>query len=162
MATTPIPKKYFQLVNIENQLPLNILFGDTNTQTDDWRYCDWDLDGNGHIRTIVEQDALTQSVLKNVFTEKQDNGLGTNIYDLLGEKDIVVKRASLFMDLTMAMVTQKLKADAQSSVQNIAPNDLIKSMSKLAVESDSENPSQINIQMRLLNNADEQIDVGVV
>lgn len=162
MATTAIPKKYYQLVNETGQQPLEIVFGDSNSQEDDWRYCDWDLTGNGHICTISNQDAMVQTTLKNVFTEKQPNGLGTNIYDLVGEKDVVVKKASLFMDLTLATVTQKLKADEQASIQNLANQDLIATMSRLSVKEDSEQSGQVIIEMRLLTNADEQVDIGVI
>ena len=162
MAATPVSKKYFQLVNEEGQEPLEIAFGDSNSQIDDWRYCDWDINGQGYFRTISNEDATGQNTLKNVFTEKQPNGLGTNIYDLVGEKDIVVKRSSLFMDITMAMVTQKLKADAQAVAQNLSGSDLINTVSKLSVTDDATNPSQVNISMRLITQADEQVEIGVI
>jgi len=159
---TPIPKKYFQLVNDTGQNPLDIVFGDSNPTTDVWAYCDWDLGGNGNIRVISRQDAVVQNTLKNVFTEKQPTGYGTNIYSLIGEKDVVVRRASLFMDITMAIVAQKLFSDAQAASQNLSPDDLITTVSKLVVVENPDDPSRSIVQMSLVTNSSTTIDVNVL
>ena len=155
-------KKLFQLVNNEMQLPLDIRFGDSDTTSDIYNYTDWDLDGNGAIRTIMNQEATTQSALKCVFTEKQDNGYGTNIYDFIGEKDVGVRRSSLFMDITMAMLTLKMLIDEEVIRQNLGPEDMIATMGKLIVTEDPDDPSTSKIKMSLITNADAEVTVGVV
>jgi hypothetical protein len=157
MAT---PKNIFQLVNIEGQNALDIRFGDsTNEQIN---YCDWSLDGNGHIRTIRQQNAMLQTALKNIFTEKQDNGYGTNIYELIGEKDIVVRRVSLAMDVTMAMLAQKGFLDAQAVTQELSADDLLATMTQLSVSEDDDDPSVSRMSIRLQTNAGQEVAIGVL
>jgi len=156
------PKKYFQLVNYEGQNPLEILFGDSTSNPEDWRYCDWDLDGNGKLKVIRDQDAVVQTTLKNVFTEKQPNGLGTNIYSLIGEKDILVRRGSLFMDISMAILAKKLLIDEQAEKQNLEGNDLINTMGKLVVTEDPSDPTKSKVQMSIRTQSTTDVPISVV
>lgn len=157
MAT---PKNIFQLVNVEGQNPLDIRFGDSTSEQSN--YCDWDLDGNGNIRTITQQDATVQSALKNVFTEKQDNGYGTNIYELIGEKDVMVRRISLLMDITMSMLAMKNFLDSQALAQDLSPDDLLATMSQFEVKEDDTDPSISRVRMRLQTNAGTEVAIGVL
>lgn len=155
------PKKYFQLVNYEGQNALDIIFGDSNSSTDEWYYCDWDLDGNGLLRTVQEQDAVVQGSLKNIFTEKQLNGLGTNVFSLIGEKDIMVKRMAVIIDLTMSMLAWQALAEAQRERQDLSPSDLLSTMTKFSVKEDESNPSVVRINMALKMVSDEEIPITV-
>ena len=153
-------KYIFQLVNDFNQMPLDVSFGDS--QDTDYRYTDWDLDGNGNIRLISKQEAMVQSTLKAIFTEKQQSGYGTGIYDLVGEKDIIVRRTSLLMDLSMAVIAAKSFNDAQAVVQNLSADDLIASISKFIVMEDPTDVSKSIVKLTLLTNANTEITVGVL
>jgi len=159
MATS---KLIFQLVNYEKQNPLDIQFGDGDPEQGDWRYCDWDLDGNGALKTITKQEAVVQGSLKCIFTEKQDNGYGTTVYDLIGEKDVIVRRVGLFLDITMGIMAMKSFIDAQAVAQNLSPDDMIATMSKLTVVDDDTNPSISRVQMALKSNSDVQTTIGVL
>lgn len=160
MATQP--KKSFQLVNWVGQKPLDIVFGESNPADDRWYFCDWDTDGNGNIRTIKQQEYVVQSSLKCIFTEKQQNGYGTNIFDLVGEKDISVKRVSLLIDITMAMMAMKLFADAQASRQELTDEDLIAAMTKFVVTEDENDPSISKVKMSLATVSGAQTEIGVL
>jgi len=142
-------KNSFQLVNQENQSPLDIRFGDSNSSTDTWNYTDWDIDGNGNLKMITNDEQRVQSALKCIFTERQSNGYGSKIYSLIGEKDIIVRRMSLFMDLTMAIMSLKLFNDEQKDIQNFEDEDLIETMTKLIVTEDSTDPTTSKIQLAL-------------
>jgi hypothetical protein len=153
-------KYIFQLVNNEKQNPLDIQFGDS--AENNWRYCDIDLDGNGAFRKLSKQEATVQSALKCVFTEKQDSGYGTNIYNLVGEKDVIVRRVSLFMDITMSIMAMKGFLDAQAVAQDLSADDLIAAISKLAVVDDSTNPVISRVQMSLQTNSGVETSIGVL
>jgi len=155
-------KFIFQLVNEENQNPLDIRFGDSNSSTNDWRYCDWDLDGNGSIKKITKQEATVQSALKCVFTEKQTSGYGTNVYLVIGEKDVVVRRMSLFMDITMAMMAMKSFLDAQAEAQELSADDLLATMNQLSVVDDSDDRTTSRVRMSLLTNSGVETSIGVI
>ena len=107
MATAQ-PKYIYQLVTVQDvgEVPTDVVFGDSTDQNNPV-YSDWDLDGNGHIRKIKEQDAMLQTTLKCLFTEKQPSGYGSGIYDFIGVKDVSARRLSLFMDLTFAIMKLK-------------------------------------------------------
>lgn len=156
------PKKYFQLVNFAGQKPLDIVFGESNSDQDQWYYCDWDLDGNGGIRTIRKEDAIAQTTLKCVFTEKQNNGYGTNIFDMIGQKDVLVSKTSLFIDISMAVMAMKLFADAQAEKQDIPDEDLVRTVSKLVVTEDETHPTWITISMALVTNSGANVRVNVI
>ena len=156
------PKKVLQLVNYEGQQPLDIRFGDSSPTDDDWRYCDIDLTGNGNFRTISAQEAMVQTSLKNIFTEKQASGYGTNIYELIGEMDVVVRRIGLVMDITMSMIAMKGFLDAQFSNQELSADDLLATVSQLSVVDDSENPSTTRVKMSLLSNSGVTTPIGVL
>ena len=160
MAT---PKLIFKLVNDgDTQGALDIRFGDSNSSSNDWRYVDWALTGNGDIQTISGQDTTVQSALKCVFTEKQPSGYGTGLYDMIGEKDVVVRRLSLFMDITMAIMAMKSFLDAQAVAQDLSSDDLLATMSRLSVVDDSDNPSTVRVQMSLMTNSGVQTSIGVL
>jgi len=157
MATT---KNIFLLVNTEGGNALQTQFGDSSSTN--YRYCDWDLDSHGNIKLISKQEATVQSTLKNIFTEKQNSGYGTNIYSMIGEKDIVVKRTSLLMDLSMAIIAQKSFNDSQAVVQDLQPEDLISSIGKFVVMEDPKNVSSSIVKLTLITNASTQVTVGVL
>jgi hypothetical protein len=156
------PKKYFQLVNYENQNVLDIVFGESNSSTDEWYYCDWDLDGNGNLRTISRQDAMVQSTLKGIFTERQDSGYGTNIFDLIGEKDIMVKRSSLLMDLTISILAMKSFSDVEAERQNLSEYDRILTVSSLSVNEEDGSPDVTRIKLSLVNMNEDTVPINVV
>ena len=156
-----IIKTTFQLVNFENQVPLDIRLGE-GSNPDDYLYVDWSLDGNGNIRMISKQDAQVQSTLKCLFTEKQPNGYGTSIYTLIGEKDIVVRRISLFMDITVAMIVLKSFIDAQAVKQNLNPEDLISTLGRLVVTEDAVNPSISKCSLTLITQDQTSVPIGVL
>lgn len=160
MATNP--KKYFQLVNYEGQSSLDIIFGESNSSTDEWYFCDWDLDGNGNIKTIKKQEAMIQNTLKCVFTEKQANGYGTNIFDLIGQKDVMAKRISLMMDITMAIMSMKYFAKEQELAQNLSNDDIISTVPEFSVSEEEDNQSNIKIKMQIQTQSDETIPVSVL
>lgn len=159
MATS---KLIFQLVNDIGQNPLNTSFGDSQDSQGVWLYGDWDLDGNGNIRSITQQEAMVQSTLKCLFTEKQDNGYGTNIYDIIGEKDIIVKRTSLLMDITMGVIALKSFNDAQAAAQDINPEDLIATITKMVIKEDPADTSKSIVTLALQSNAGTNVTVGVL
>lgn len=159
---TAIDKKSFMLVNRENQNPLDCVFGDSNSSSDTWNYADWDLDGNGDLRTVTGKELQVQQTLKCVFTERQGNGYGSNIYNLIGEKDVTVRRMGLFMDITMSLINMKLLQDEQKEAQNLSDNDLISTMGKLIVTEDPTNPSISKIQMSIITNNETVVDIGVL
>ena len=159
MAT---PKKIFQLVNRHGQEPLDIVFGDSNSSDNTWNYCDWDLNGNGHIRTITKEEATAQTALKAVFTEKQKSGYGTFIFDFIGEKDVMVRRTGLFMDITMCMLVLKMFNDEQAIKQDLSADDLLATVSQLVVTEDPTDPTTSKIQMKLLTNSGVETAIGVL
>ena len=161
MATS---KLIFQLVNQPNQSPLDIKFGDSTDTLDEsgWRFCDWDLDSHGRLRTITKQEAMVQSALKCVFTERQPSGYGMDIYGMIGEKDVTVRRMSLFMDITMAMIAMKGILDAQALTQGLSSDDLLATVSQLSVIDDSTDPSTTRIKMSLVSNSGATTTIGVV
>ena len=156
-----ITKKIFQLVNKEGQKPLDIQLGEPQNQ-DEYFYLDWDLDGNGNVRTISKQEAQVQSTLKCLFTEKQENGYGTNIYDLIGEKDVIARRMSIFMDITMAILALKSFIDSQASKQNLNPEDIISTIGKLIVSEDANKPSISTCSLTIITNDQTNIPIGVL
>lgn len=157
---TPIPKKSFQLVNTEGQAALDIQLGDSYNGS--YRYTDLDLDGNGGIRMIKEQEATVQSTLKCIFTEKQNSGYGSNIYSFIGEKDVGARRMSLFMDVTMAILALKTFIDNEAARQNLSAEDLISTMGKLVVTEDENDPTMSKVQLTLITNAGTEVAIGVI
>ena len=153
-------KYIFQLVNVVGQFVLDASFGDSSEN--DYRYMDWDLTVQGDIRKISKQDAMVQSALKCVFSEKQLNGYGSNLYDLIGEKDIIVRRTGMLMDLSMSIIAAKSFNDSQAVVQNLSPDDLIASISKFLVMEDPDDVSKSIVKMTLLTNSNVPITVGVL
>lgn len=155
-------KKGFQLTNYEGQNPLDIVFGDSNPGSDQFYFTDLDLDGNGNIRLISGKEQILQSALKCVFTEKQDNGYGTNIYDLIGEKDVVVRRGSLLMDITMSMLALKSFNDAQALPQNLNSEDLLATISRMVVSEDPNDPTQSKVSLTLQTTDGANLELGVL
>lgn len=155
-------KKTLKMVNYPNQPTLDIQFGDSQASQDKWYFVDWDLDSNGNLAMLTQQEAVVQSVLKCVFTEKQPSGYGTNLANLIGEKDVGVKRVSLMMDITMAIMAMKLFADAQASKQMLGPDDLIATMTKFAVTEDENDPSVSKVTMTLASNSGQQTQIAVL
>jgi hypothetical protein len=160
MAT---PKKIFLLVNDTGEKSaLDITFGDSNPSNNEWNFADWDLDGGGNIRLIQQQDSTVQSILKCVFTEKQDNGYGSGLSNMIGEKDIIVRRTSLLFDLTMGVIALKSFNDAQAVAQDLSDDDLISSISKFEVKEAEDNPSKSIVSLTILTNSGNKVAVGVL
>jgi hypothetical protein len=155
-------KKLFKLINdSDNQAALDIRFGDSNSSTKTWNYVDIALDGNGALQLIDSDESRVQSVLKCLFTERTGS-YGSNIYGLIGTKDVVIRRMGLFLDLTMAILSLKLSIDEQKEVQELEDEDLIGSMTKLICTEDPSNPTISKIQMSLQPVSGNAVNVGVL
>jgi len=155
-------KYSFQLTNTEGQNALDLTLGDSTEKN--WNYTDLDLE-NGSIRLVSGQEAMVQSVLKAIFTERTNGSYGSNIYNLVGFKsDIVVRRMSLFLDLSMCILNLKISLDEQAQTQNLSGEDLIATVGKLVVTEDPENPTVSKIQMSLINNdtVNNTLNIGVL
>jgi hypothetical protein len=110
---------------------------------------------------ISGDESRVQSALKCIFTERRGNGYGSNIYNLIGEKDIIVRRLCLFLDLSIAMMTIKLFNDEQKDAQSLDDDDLFSTMAKLVVTEDSTNPTISKIQMSL-KSGNTTTNIGVL
>jgi len=154
-------KYSFQLTNTEGQNALDLTLGDSTEKN--WNYTDLDLE-NGSIRLVSGQDAMVQSVLKAIFTERINGSYGSGIYSLLGLKDILVRRMSLFMDISMCILNLKISLDEQAQTQALSGEDLIATVGKLVVTEDPEQPTVSKIQMSLINNdtKNNTLNIGVL
>jgi len=162
MATAE-PKYIYQLVTVQDvgEEPTEVVFGDS-LDNNNPVYADWDADGNGHLRKIQEQDAMLQTTIKMIFTEKQASGYGTHIYDFIGVKDLSARRLSLFMDLTFGIMKLKNIIDAIAVSQNLAQSDRILTVQRLSVVEDEADPTRLNASLVLKNNDGTTTSVGVL
>jgi hypothetical protein len=160
-VSTGNKKAYYMLVNNEGDNLSDVIFGDASEE-DVYFYTDWDLDGNGFIRTLNNEDAMIQTTLKCLFTEKQDNGYGSHLYDFVGEKDIGVRRLCVFMDLSMALMTLKSLIDAEAIRQNLNSSEIIASVRNLVVTEDAADISVVRIQLKLLPASGIEVPVTVL
>ena len=160
---TAASKYIYQLVTVQDvgEEPTSVVFGDS-TDSDNPVYADWDADGNGQLRKIKEQDAMLQTTLKCIFTERQANGYGTGIYDFIGVKDLSARRLSLFMDLTFGIMKLKGILDSISVSQNLAQSDRILSVQRLSVVEDETDPTRLNASLVLKHNDGTTTSVGVL
>lgn len=160
---TPEPKKIYQLVTETGvgEEPTEVVFGDS-TDPNEPLYSDWDLDGNGSIRHIDREDARLQSILKCIFTERQESGYGSNIYDFIGVKDIGARRLSIFMDINFAVMGLKRIYDSITTAQNLSDVDKIKTLRSISVSEDENNPTQVNVSLTIEGSDGNLTDVGVL
>ena len=158
---TGVKKSYFMLVNNVGDHVSEVVFGNARSE-DELIYGDWDLDGNGFLRAISNQDALIQTTLKCLLTEKQASGYGSHIYDFIGEKDIGVRRLSLYMDISMALMTLKNFIDSEVNRQNLNPDEVISSVSNLVVTEDETDISTTRVQLKLLPASGIELPVTVL
>ena len=154
-------RKIYQLVNEAGQSPLDVIFGDYETQGE-YHFCDWDVNGNGYIRRIHKQEGIVQTTLKIIFTERQRSGYGSNIYSFVGEKEVGARRMSIFMDITLAIMTLKSFIDREAFRQNISADDLIATVGKLVVSENEIDPSSTKINMTLVSGSDELTAVDIL
>lgn len=141
--------------------PTEVVFGDT-TDSNNPLYSDWDLDGNGRIRTVSREDCRLQSLLKAVFTERQQSGYGSNIYDFIGFKDIAARRLSIFMDLNFVVMHLRKVYESISTAQNLSDVDKIRSLKSLSVSEDENDPTQVNVNLTIEGSDGTLTDVGVL
>ena len=158
---TPVPKKIFQLVNLQGDLVADTIFGDSQ-DSDNPIYADWDLDGNGNIKMISKEDAMLQTALKCVFTERQTNGYGSGVYDFIGVKDSGVRRLSIFMDVTFAILSLKGFMNAVSVSQNLSDYDKIVTMKSLKVLDSDDDPTMLKVSFTLESAEGSLVNVGVI
>lgn len=160
---TPEPKIIYQLVTEQDigEAPTSIVLGDS-TDVNSPLYCDWDLDGNGLIRTVSKQDAMLQTLLKCIFTELQDSGYGSGIYDFIGVKDVSARRASVFMNLSISVLRLKKALSAIAQSQNLAASDQILTIQSISVSEDSDNNQRLNVSLSIKSADNTITEVGVL
>ena len=158
MAAT---KKTFLIVNNTGDNVSDVILGDS-LDSEEPNFVDLDLDGNGNIRMIEKEEAIIQTVLKCLFTEVQDNGYGSNIYDFIGEKELSAKKVALFMGLMMSIVNLKGFMDTEIVRQSLTKNDLIASIKKMVIQEDPNDISTVHVNMSILTNSSSEIGVEVL
>ena len=153
-------KHSYLLVNQPGDIVPNVRYGQSSV--DNMVYLDWDLDGDGFVRKTDGDNTKSQATLKNIFTEKQESGYGSHIYDYIGIKDLGARRLSLFMDLSMAMLIYKANLNSEAARQNLSSDDLLSTITSLSVTEDETDIRAMRIKLMLQSASGAQLPLTVL
>ena len=121
---------------------------DTTNQTPFNGSSDIEFDDSGNIVRCKDDEGLEQNLLKAVLTSVQNNGYGTDMFSLLGKKNIEFIRGKLMYDvITSISLLKKFQFSYLNEFKTYNKRNIISTI--FNIKSDKKNKTSLQVSLKV-------------